>query len=59
MERKFDNTKGVMYVITDMEDTLKQFEEKNMMGYLYEEEENFNLKKKKLELALTKYMDRE
>ena len=59
MERKFDNTKGVMYVITDMEDTLKQFEEKNMMGYLYEEEENFNPKKKKLELALTKYMDRE
>ena len=46
MERKFDNTKGVMYVITDMEDTLKQFEEKNMMGYLYEEEENFNPKKK-------------
>ena len=58
MEREFDNEKDGMCVVTEMEYTMKKFEEKNMMEYLDEEEAKFTLKKKRLESALTRYMSR-
>ena len=36
LERRFDNEKYVMCAVTDMEDTMKTFEEKNMTEGLYE-----------------------
>ena len=48
-----------MCVVTYTEDPMKTFEEKNMPGDLYEEESKSILKKKRIELALTRYMDRE
>ena len=59
MERNFDNAKDLFCVVTDMEDPMKTFEESNMMWNLYEEEEKSILNKKRLELALTIYMDRD
>ena len=58
MERKFDNEKYGMSVVTEMEYTMKTFEEKKMMKYLDGEEAKSTLKKKRLELALTRYMVR-
>ena len=57
MERNFDNTKDVIYVVTEMEDSMGIFEEKNMPKYLYEGEEKYTPKKKILELELKRYMD--
>ena len=59
VETNVDHVKDVMCVVTDMGDPMKTFEDNNILGYLDEEEENFILKKKRLELALTRYMDRE
>ena len=36
MERKFDNAKDVLCVVTEMEDPIKIFEEDTMMEDLYE-----------------------
>ena len=36
-ERKFDNSKYGMYVVTEIEDPVKKFEDNNMPGYLFEE----------------------
>ena len=58
MERKFDNTKYVMCVVTEMEDPIKNFEE-NIPKYLDEDEFKSTLKNKITELALKRYMDRE
>ena len=43
----------------EMENTMKTFEEDNMLKYLDEDEANSILKKKKLELSLARYMDKE
>ena len=48
-----------MYVVSDMEDPMKMFEDSNMMEYLYEEESKSTAKEKMIDLALTRYMDRE
>ena len=58
MERKFSNAKNVLCVVTYMEDMIKTFEEENMPEDLDKEEEKSILKKKILQLALTRYMDR-
>ena len=58
VERYFENVKDVLCVLIDMEDMMKQIEDNNILGYLYEEESNFIPKKKILELSLTRYMDR-
>ena len=51
-ERNIDNAKGVMCVVTDMEDPIKTFEEDIILKYLDEYEAKSILKKKRLELAL-------
>ena len=57
MERNIDNVKDVMYVVTDMEYPMKTFEEYKMPKYIDEDESKSILKKKRLELALMRYMD--
>ena len=48
-----------MCVVTEMNNTMKFVEEKNMRKYLDQDEAKSILNKKRLELALTKYLDRE
>ena len=48
-----------MCVVTDMEGAIKMFEEDNMPRDLDENESKSILNNKRLELALTRYMDRE
>ena len=59
VEINLDNTKDVLCVITDMEYPMIFFEEDNMSENLDKEEAKSTPKKKRLELALTRYMDRE
>ena len=58
-DRNIDNEKYVMCVVIYMEYPMKMFEEDNMQKYLDEEEARSILKKKRLELALTRYIYRE
>ena len=59
VERKFENEKYVLCVVIEMEDQIKTFEENNMPEDLDEEEAKCTLKKKILELALTRYINGE
>ena len=59
VQRKFDNAKYVIYVVTYMKDPMKCFEESIVKEDLDEQEANSISKKKRLELSLTRYMDRE
>ena len=49
----------MLCVVTNMEDPMKTFEEDNMPEDLDEKESKSILKKKIIELPLTRYMDRE
>ena len=51
VEININNMKDVMYVVTDMEDKMKTFEEYNIPKYLFKEEVKSTLKHKILELA--------
>ena len=59
MERKFDNAKDFLCVVTYMEDTMKIYGDKNIQEFLDEEESKSIMRKKRLELVLTRYRDRE
>ena len=55
----FYNTRDVLCVVTDMEEPMKTFVENNTPEDLDEEEAKHIPDNNKLELALTRYMDRE
>ena len=48
MKIKFYNAKDVLYVVTEMEDTMNVFEEDTILDNLNEEESKSTLKKKNL-----------
>ena len=56
-ERKFDNEKDMLCMVTEMEDLIKVFKEENTPENLNEDAEYSTLKKKRLYLALIRYMD--
>ena len=59
MERNIDNAKYMMCVVTDMEGTIKMFQEDNMPKDLDQDESKSILEKKRPELEITRYVDRE
>ena len=58
VERNFENAKDVLCVVTDMEDPIKFLKRTLYRKIQMRRKENSILKKKRLELALTRYMDR-
>ena len=59
MERKFDNAKDVLYVVTYMEYPMKIFEWEKMPYDLDEEQDKSIPNNKRLELSLTRSVYRE